>query len=244
MFTQAWFWRGYDETMIHRLIVGLDGWPDEPSRQQAAVAASALLVSSGRIDEAVALVETVGDVTPGPTAVLAAMTLGHGWRAQGRPLAAEASVAAALDFYRSISVGAYLLSSVAMAGLHLQTLADAARFAELDRIVDDNSVGWHDLGDTSNLALANLAHGYSWLVRGDYPRAVALARQQPVSNATGTLECADGRSPFMRWRLRRAQISKRPTWCSGSSMPIEIILPSCLPGRWSGRGHGLPTTAA
>ena len=176
MFTQAWFWRGYDETMIHRLIVGLDSWPDEPSRQQAAVAASALLVSSGRIDEAVALVETVGDVTPGPTAVLAAMTLGHGWRAQGRPLAAEASVAAALDFYRSISVDAYLLSSVAMAGLHLQTLADAARFAELDRIVADNSVAWHDLGDTSNLALANLAHGYSWLVRGDYPRAVALAR--------------------------------------------------------------------
>lgn len=185
MFTQAWFWRGYDETMIHRLIVGLDGWPDEPSRQQAAVAASALLVSSGRIDEAVALVETVGDVTPGPTAVLAAMTLGHGWRAQGRPLAAEASVAAALDFYRSISVDAHSLSSVAMAGLHLQTLADAARFAELDRIVDDNSVGWHDLGDTSNLALANLAHGYSWLVRGDYPerlrwRVSSRFRTQPA----------------------------------------------------------------
>lgn len=207
MYTQAYFWRGHDAAMVPRLLDGLDRWPDVASWQQAAAAASALLVSSGRIDEAVALAESIGEAPPGPTAVLAAMTLGHGWRAQGRPVAAEASVAEALDFYRSISVDAYLLSSVAMAGLHLQTLADAARFTELDRIVAEQETSWRDLGDTSNLALANLARGYSWLVRGEYSRAVELARSATegfernrhpgmrrwamILHALSSAECAD-----------------------------------------------------
>lgn len=175
IYTQAWYWRGFDASMIDRLLDGLDGWPDPTSRSQAQSAAAALLVSSGRIDEAVALASELGDLPPGPTAVLTGMTLGHGWRSQGMPIAAEASVAATLELYRSISVDAYLLSAVALAGLQIQTLADAGRFAEIDEIVATRSQSWHDLGDTSNLALANLAIGYSWLLRGDDVRARELA---------------------------------------------------------------------
>jgi DNA-binding CsgD family transcriptional regulator/tetratricopeptide (TPR) repeat protein len=177
MFANAWYWHGYDEQMIDYLLTRAATWSDPIPRDQLRGAALALLVSSGRVDEAVELAEQVTDLPPGPTAVLVAMTLGQGWRAQGRPLAAEALVAEALEFYRSISTDAHLLSSVAMAGLHIQTLTDAGRFVEIDDIIAARSESWHDLGDASNLALANLAYGNSWLLRGDHERAIELADQ-------------------------------------------------------------------
>ena len=177
MFANAWYWHGYDESMIDHLLEQAESWSDGPAQDQARGAALAFLVSNGRIDESVALAEQITDLPPGPTAVLVAMTLGQGWRAQGRPLAAEAMVAEALEFYRAISTDAHLLSGVAMAGLHIQTLTDAGRFVEIDNIVATKSESWRDLGGSSSLALANLAQGNSWLLRGDYERASELADQ-------------------------------------------------------------------
>lgn len=170
----AWYWHGYDDTVIEDLL-DRSAVADDDSQLQLRAVAGAFLVTAGRIDEAVDLAANVSDAPPGPSAVLVAMTLSQGWRAQGRPIAAERVVAEALDFYRSISTDAHLLSAVAMAGLHIQTLSDAGRFAELDEMVAARSQGWSDSGDAWNLALANTALGYSWLLRGDYDRTLELA---------------------------------------------------------------------
>jgi DNA-binding CsgD family transcriptional regulator len=108
-------------------------------------------------------------------AVVVAMTLGHAERAQGKPLTAAARVAASLDLYGSIGPGAYVLSDTAMAGLHINALAEAGKFGELDSIIADRSDSWADSGDTQSAALASLAAGYSWFVRGEYDRALTLS---------------------------------------------------------------------
>ncbi|MGB0114793.1 MAG: LuxR C-terminal-related transcriptional regulator [Ilumatobacteraceae bacterium] len=174
MVANAWYWRGFDEGSIERFITAHDWSPGFP-RDKALSTAAQLWVTSGQIDRAIEITGRVGELDPGPVAVVVAMTMGHAERAKGRPIAAAARVSAALDLYSSIGPGAYVLSDTAMAGLHINALAESGRFGELDAIVADRSDSWADSGDTQSAALASLATGFSWFVRGEYDRALTLA---------------------------------------------------------------------
>ncbi|MFK7919763.1 MAG: LuxR C-terminal-related transcriptional regulator [Ilumatobacter sp.] len=171
----AWFWQGGDVGPLNEVVANLEQWEPGPDRDHLQAVAAATLITHGRIDEAVALAEALGDLPPGVTAVRNAVTLGHGWRSQGRPLAAAALVAASLDFYRAFGPDVAAPSDAVMAGVRIQALADAGEFAEVDRCVAAGSDAWRDAGDSSNAALAHLAHGWSWYLRGNFERSAQLA---------------------------------------------------------------------
>ncbi len=180
----GWYWHGADDAPLLELAATLDSWPEGEVRDELGASVASLLITHGRITDAVDLAERLRDLPPGVAAVRVAMTLGHGWRSQGKPLAAARLVTDALDFYRSFGPDVFALSDSVMAGVRIQALADAGEFAEVDRIVAESADRWSDSGDASNVALAKLAHGWSWYLRGEYDRAEQLAAEAETAFAT------------------------------------------------------------
>ncbi len=176
----SWFWRGADDRPLDRLLDEWDQLPAGPVRDQVQAAGAALQITQGRIDAAVGRAEALGDLGPGVSAVRVALTLGHGWRSQGRPLAAAELVAQTLATYLEFGPDVFALSETVMAGVHIQALADAGEFVEVDRLVAEGAERWRDAGDSSNVALTQLAHGWSWLLRGNTERAAQLASDAAV----------------------------------------------------------------
>jgi len=169
------YWRWADHDAIDELADAARAWDDPGSKVVLQAAAASQLVTTGRINDAVGLAEGLHDVPPGIPAVHVTLALGHGWRAQGEPTRAEALVTESLDFFRSISDDAFIVTDVAMAGLLIQTLFEAGRFVELDRLIAERSESWNDLGKTPTSALVLLAQASSWFVRGEYDRAIRFA---------------------------------------------------------------------
>lgn len=180
LFATTWFWRGADDGPLDRMVGEWDALSPGPVRDQLQAAGAGLQITQGRIDEAVARAEALGDLGPGVPAVRVALTLGHGWRSQGRPLAAADHVAKTLATYREFGPDVFALSEAVMAGVHVQALADAGEFVEVDRLIADGADRWRDAGDSSNVALTQLAHGWSWLLRGNTERAAQLAAEAAV----------------------------------------------------------------
>lgn len=173
--TNTRYWRWADHDAIDDLIDAAQVCSEPDSQVALRAAAASLLVTTGRINDALALADDLGDVPPGISAVHVALSLGHGWRAQGQPNRAELLVTESLDFFRAVGDDAFILSDVAMAGLLIQTLAEAGRFVELDRLIAERSESWIDLGKTPTSALVLLAQASAWFVRGEYDRSIRFA---------------------------------------------------------------------
>jgi hypothetical protein len=231
------YWRWGDADPIGEFALLVHGWPDPASRADLQSSAASMLVTTGRIDEAIDLASELGEVQPGFAAVRVALALGHGWLASGKPIMAEAIVVESLGLFRAISEDAYILSDIAMAGLLIQTLAEAGRFTEIDRIVAERADTWRDLATSPTAPLSSVPDnllvdlsdplhlGVRPLIRGHDLRELAL--QRSTSSRKVLIGCDWRASPDPRKRVscRRSILLPRSTMVGPGAAALRRVRP-------------------
>lgn len=169
----AWFWRGNSGDPADALAHAATNENGDRSRAVAA----ALLVHRGRVRDGVELAESLGELKLGSSGVHAALALGQGLRARGRPAAAAARLAGEIDRYRLVGLDAFVVSDVVLAGVRVLALAEAGDFAEIELVVSAGASRWRDSGNACALSLTESAHAWACCLRGDFERAGVLVRR-------------------------------------------------------------------
>lgn len=195
------YWRGGREDALLELVAALDDHTG-PLRDELAAQAASLLVTNGRIDEAIKLGEPLLHSDPGVTQIHATLAAAHGWRSAGRPERAATVAQMVVAAYRAAGPEAYVVSSSVLANVEVHALAEAGRFDAAEQASEEAVRVALEARSPTASGLAHLAHSWIWVLRGRPVRAEQAAR-----HAIGWL--VEARHPGMvRWALTAQALAR------------------------------------
>ena len=171
------FWRGAQLGGLEELV-RLAAQEKEPGadRDEMHASAASLFAMQGRVREAVEMARPFVHGPLGRASIRAALAVGHGIRALGRPEESIGIVEGSLRAYRALGPNAVIMSYNVLSSLRTYSMAEAGRFDEAREAGAEGKKSGRDAGSGAGTALAHLACSTTACLSGRFDVADEEAR--------------------------------------------------------------------